>query len=295
VSRARGPRRIAVMGHIGRPAVRHEAARLRRSLERRGHEVRIEEWLAAEMSATGVPLTQLAGWCHLMISLGGDGTALTAARAMAGRRGALLPVNLGGLGFLATAEHGETDQAVRAVLAGDWRAARRRLVRAVVRRGGRAIASGRGMNDAVIKAPGGQAAVHLRIGALGQDLGHLVADGIIAATPAGSTAYSLSAGGPVLAPDLEAMVVTPVCAHSLGSRPLVLPPGEALVVHVVGSLDRAVLVIDGQEPIALERGDEVRIGLDRTFVRVMQNPERPFAVALRTKLGWQGSLKRSFE
>lgn len=295
MSAARAPRRIAVMGHIGRPAVRHEAARLKRSLERRGHEVRIEEWLAAEMNATGVPLPQLAAWCHLMISLGGDGTVLTAGRAMAGRKGALLPVNLGGLGFLATAEHGETDDAVRAVLQGEWRSARRRLVRAVVRRGGRSIASARGMNDAVIKAPGGLAAVHLRIVALGQDLGHLVADGLIASTPAGSTAYSMSAGGPVLAPDLEAMVVTPVCAHSLGSRPLVLPPGESLVVHVVGSLDRAVLVLDGQEPVALETRDEVRIGLDRTSVRVMQNPDRPFAVALRTKLGWQGSLKRSLE
>ena len=149
------------------------------------------------------------------------------------------------------------------------------------------------MNDAVVRGTGGHAAIHLQMRALGQDLGHLVADGLIAATAAGSTAYSLSAGGPVLAPDVEALVVTPVCAHSLGSRSLVLPPDDEVGLRLIGSLDRTVLVADGQEPLPLEPGDDIRIRLERAAVRCVVNPGRPFARSLQRKLGWQGSTRRS--
>jgi NAD+ kinase len=149
------------------------------------------------------------------------------------------------------------------------------------------------MNDAVIKGAGGYAALHLRISALGHDLGHLVADGLIAATAAGSTAYSLSAGGPLLAPDVEALVVTPVCAHSLGSRSLVLGPGAEISVRVLGGFDRALLLLDGQSAVDLEPRDEVHARLDRTAVRIVQNPDRPFTRSLQAKLGWQGSARRS--
>ncbi len=98
----------------------------------------------------------------------------------------------------------------------------------------------------------------------------------------------------MLAPDVEAMVVTPVCAHSLGSRALVLPPSAELDVRVIGSFDRIVLVLDGQESTDLAAGDEVRVRLDRASVRVFQNPDRPFLRSLQGKLGWQGSRKRSF-
>jgi len=144
-----------------------------------------------------------------------------------------------------------------------------------------------------VKGAGGYAAIHVRMAAMGHDLGHLVADGLIAATAAGSTAYSLSAGGPVLAPDVEAMVVTPVCAHSLGSRSLVLAPGTELVLRVMGSFDRVFLLLDGQESVDLSSGDEVCVRLDRVAVRLVQNPDRPFARSLQSKLGWQGSAKRS--
>jgi NAD+ kinase len=117
--------------------------------------------------------------------------------------------------------------------------------------------------------------------------------GIICASASGSTAYSLSAGGPVLDPNLEAMVVTPVCAHTLGSRSLVLASGGVLRLRVLGTLDRAILLLDGQILLDLEVGDQVEIGLTRAAVRLFQNPERPFGHALQAKLGWQGSERRS--
>jgi NAD+ kinase len=135
--------------------------------------------------------------------------------------------------------------------------------------------------------------VHLRLAVLGSDLGHLVADGVIIASAAGSTAYSLSAGGPLLAPDLEAIVVTPVCPHTLGSRPLVLSPRDPVSLRVLGGLDGAMLLLDGQDRRTLDIGDELAIGLSRLAVRMVQNPDRPFVRALQTKLGWQVSHRRS--
>jgi len=288
-----GARRVGILGHVGRPAVRRAARRVRASLARQGREVRLDERVAAELDVPGWPLEQLARWCQILVTLGGDGTVLAGARALAGRRGALLGINLGGLGFLAAAEARELDAALRATLAGRWPVARRRLVRIAVQRRGRRVRGGLAMNDAVIKGAGGYAAVHLRLAALGQDLGHVVADGLITASAAGSTAYSLSAGGPLIAPDLEALVVTPVCPHSLGSRSLVLTSDAELSVTVIGSFDRVLLLLDGQDSFPLERRDEVRIRLARAAARLVRNPQRPFVRALKTKLGWQGSLKRS--
>jgi NAD+ kinase len=204
----------------------------------------------------------------------------------------VVPVNLGGLGFLTAAEESELDPAVDAALAGKWPVLARRLiaVRTIPRHGTprRAYA----LNDAVIRSAGGQA-VHLRLAVLGSDLGHLVADGVIIASAAGSKAYSLSAGGPLLAPDLEAIVVTPVCPHTLGSRPLVLSPRDPVSLRVLGGLDGAMLLLDGQDRRTLDIGDELAIGLSRLAVRMVQNPDRPFVRALQTKLGWQVSHRRS--
>lgn len=290
---SRRVRRIAILGHTGRPGVHREAERIRLKLGRRGADVRLEAALAAEMGVAGGPIAALARWCQILVSLGGDGTALTAARALAGHRGTLLPINLGGLGFLTSAEASDADRAIQAALAGDWPVAQRRTVRAVVSRRGWIVRRGIAMNDIVVKTAGGYSAIHLRIKALGHDLGHLLADGIIASTAAGSTGYSLSAGGPLLAPDVEALVVTPVCAHSLGSRALVLGTEAELSASVIASADRPVLLFDGQDRVELEVRDEVRARLDRKRVRIFLNPDRPFAAALHAKLGWQGSARRS--
>lgn len=290
---ARG-RRIAIVGHTGREQVRREAVRLRRRLSRGGAHVHLEQALAAALEEQGEPLSTLARRCDVMISLGGDGTVLSAGRAMAGRRGALLAVNMGGLGFLAAAEGEELDAAVTAVLAGRWRVMTRSGVGARVRRarGGRAQAAGFALNDAVIRSAVSYSAIHLRVSALDHDLGHLVADGLIAASASGSTAYSLSAGGPLVAPDVDALVVTPACAHALGSRSLVLSRDATVNVRVM-SPTPALLVLDGQETVELAKDDEVELRIAKPRVRMFENPERPFLRALQSKLGWQGSEKRS--
>jgi NAD+ kinase len=286
-------RRVGILGHTRRPGVRRAAARLAASLARRGCTVRFADDLAAEMGRPGHPVAALARWCQMLIALGGDGTALRGARALAGGDGVLFPINLGGLGFLTVAEEREAGTALAAVMSGRWPVVRRRLVGATVRRRGRVVRRGRAMNDAVVKTAGGYAALHIRMAALGHDLGHLVADGVVCASASGSTAYSLSAGGPVLAPDVEAFVVTPACAHTLGSRPLVLSPRGIVTLRVLGSSDHAMLLLDGQESVDLAPGDEVDLGLSRASVRIVHNPERSFGRSLQEKLGWQGSERRS--
>jgi NAD+ kinase len=290
---SRAGRRVGIIGHTERPAVRKAAQRLLTRLAAQGHEVAVDEALGLEMKREGRPLAKLARWSDVLVSLGGDGTALKAGRALAGEKGALLAINLGGLGFLTVAEEPELESAVRSALAGTWRILHRRPVGAVVTRGGSKVHRGLAMNDAVLKASGGYSALHLRIHALGSDLGHLVADGLIAATASGSTAYSLSAGGPVVSRGLESLVVTPVCAHTLGSRSLVLASDDTLGVRVIGSSDRVILLLDGQEGVDLEAGDQVEIALSAKVVHVFENPDKPLAHALQAKLGWQGSELRS--
>jgi NAD+ kinase len=286
-------RRVGILGHVWRPEVRDAAARLRRALERAGHAVQLDSDLARELGEAGTPLDHLASWCRLLVSLGGDGTALTGARAMYQRTGAFLPINLGGLGFLTVAEENELLPAVRATLEGRWRVVPRRLVALRVRRGRHTPFRGVAMNDMVVRDATGFAAVHLRMDVGGADLGYMVSDGVVVATPAGSTAYSLSAGGPVVAPDLEALVVTPVCPHTLAARPLVLSGGEMLRLQLLGHVQRGVVLIDGHDRVTFERGDQLEFGLSPGFVRLIQRPDRPWAAGLRDKLGWQGSERRS--
>lgn len=287
-------RRIAIFGHLGRAQVRREAVRLRDALAKKGAVVRIERELAGTVGEAGESLAVLARWCQVLVSLGGDGTVLHAGRALAGRPGVLLAVNMGGLGFLSAAEGRELDAAVAASLAGKWPVATRTGVETRVRRarGGRARHAGFALNDAVIRSATSYAAIHMRVAALGHDLGHLVADGLIAASSSGSTAYSLSAGGPLVAPDLDSLVVTPACAHALGSRSLVLAPGSSVSVRIL-SPGPALLVMDGQETEDLGKDDEIELQLAKPRVRVFENPERPFLRTLQAKLGWQGSQRRS--
>jgi NAD+ kinase len=294
-------RRIGILGHVGRAQVRREAGRLRDRLARMGAVVRLDAGLADSMGESGEPLAKLAGWCQVLVSLGGDGTVLSAGRALAGRKGVLLAVNMGGLGFLAAAEGRELDAAVDAALAGRWRTATRTGVESRIRRAKRRRTGagpgplpgpGFALNDAVIRSATSYYAMHMRVSALGHDLGHLVADGLIAASSSGSTAYSLSAGGPLVAPDLDSLVVTPACAHALGSRSLVLAPGSSVTVRVL-SPGPALLIRDGQATEELAKDDEVELQLARDRVRVFENPDRLFLRALQSKLGWQGTERRS--
>jgi NAD+ kinase len=284
-------RRVAVVLHAHRPGLTRRLRPLAALLTRRrlAHAV----FLAAPDAELRPALRGFRP--DLVVSLGGDGTALAAARAVAGTRVPVLPVNLGGLGFLASAERGEALPALAAALAGRWVIDERRLLAAsVTTRRGAARRAGLAVNDAVLRHGLGYRALRADLELDGESLGHLLADGLVVATAAGSTAYSLSAGGPVLLDGLDVLLATPVCPHTLGSRSLVFAGARRLTARIASREAGVTLSLDGAGSMALAHGDAVTFTRARETVRFLRRPEAGAGRALRAKLGWQGSpLRRS--
>ena len=225
----------------------------------------------------------------LVISLGGDGTVLYSARLAAPHGIPLFPVNLGRLGFIAEIGRDEWKESFEAWLAGKLAASERSMLSIEAVREGRTIASYRALNDGVISAQGIAKLIDLRVSVGGSPLGLYRSDGIIVATPTGSTAYNLAAGGPILHAEMEAMVLNPICPFTLSNRPLILPASEIIEVHVErGRRAAAMLTVDGQETLSLVSDDLVRFGLDGRKVKIFASGRFAFYEVLRSKLAWSG-------
>jgi NAD+ kinase len=259
----------------------------------------LEKWLA-ERDVEGVPDEEAARWTEAqgvarselgrrvdaVVVLGGDGTLLAVARELGEHCVPILGVNLGTLGFLAETAQDELHKTLSDLLAGRVeREARMRLDVRVDREGslrGRYLA----LNDAVISGPLSRL-LDLDTRADGFEVTTYHADGLIVATPTGSTAYSLSAGGPLVLPDLEAIVVTPICPHTLTQRPLVLPPGSRIEVRVRDARRRAArLTVDGQVGCELGDADCVRVCRSVHPVTLLVPPDRNRFQVMRAKLRW---------
>lgn len=223
---------------------------------------------------------------QLIIVLGGDGTLLAAARVFATVDTPILSVNLGFLGFLTEVRLGDLYTTLE-----NWRAGRhsldeRSMLHAELWRQGVQLGSYEALNEVVVSkgdiARMGVFAVELG----GKSVASFRADGVIVSTPTGSTAYTLAANGPILTPDVDAMVVTPICPHLLTLRPLVMRGDAALTVRVEGVPDLALLTIDGQQKVALLRGDEIHCCRSRHTVKLIRLGDSGFFDALRSKLSW---------
>jgi len=224
--------------------------------------------------------------CDAVVALGGDGTLLHAVRLLQGSARLLLGINLGGLGFLTDASEAKLETAFASLLAGRFRIDRRMLVEARLVRHGKALVTVSGLNDAVVHAPRARMLeLGLRVG--GGDLGSTRCDGIIVATPSGSTAYSLSAGGPVVSPRIDALVVTPISPHTLALRPLVVGADEEIELLLGrGAPSNAELTIDGQQSWDVAPGDRVTVRRAPHDLQLVATHDRTFYDTLRTKLGW---------
>ncbi|HME69028.1 MAG TPA: NAD(+)/NADH kinase [Myxococcota bacterium] len=254
-------------------------------LQQRGLRVIADEEVGEVTGEPPQPRALLAGQVDLVIVLGGDGTLLSVARAVSDRPVPILGVNLGTLGFLTEITLDELFAALERVLAGEVRVEpRMRLdVRALRDRGelGRFLA----LNDAVLTKADLARMIDLETRAGGSQVTTYHADGLIVATPTGSTAYSLSAGGPIVLPELEAFLLTPICPHTLTQRPLVLPHSSQIEI-CVRSRNEVQLTVDGQEGIALREGDIVAVRRSDHPVRLIASPFRSRFEILREKLHW---------
>jgi len=222
----------------------------------------------------------------LVIVLGGDGTLLSVARIFASYGTPILSVNLGFLGFLTEVKLADLYATLESWCDGCHNLDERAMLQAELWRGGEIHSTFNALNEIVVSkgeiARMGEFAVELD----GRPVARFRADGVIVSTPTGSTAYTLAANGPILTPDVDAMVVTPICPHLLTLRPIVVRGDAALIVRVEGVPEVALLTVDGQQAVELKRGDEVRCHRSKYIVRLVRLGETGFFEALRSKLSW---------
>ncbi len=229
------------------------------------------------------------GGFDLGISLGGDGTVLYSARLLARHDVPILPVNLGTLGFIAWVRKNEWRERLVDCLEGRLLPSERVMLEIEVRRPHERPVRFIGLNDGVISGSGPARIVSLRVSASGAPLGAYRSDGAIVATPTGSTAYSLAAGGPVVAPEMDAMIFNPICPFALSNRPLVLPGSERIEIRISeGQRTSTVLTVDGQETFQLAEGDVVAFRRAAERARIYCAGRSSFYDVLRAKLNWSG-------
>jgi NAD+ kinase len=225
----------------------------------------------------------------LAIALGGDGTLLSCARMLADRDVPILAVNMGDFGFITEVSKTELLDAWQGFLDGRLGVSERLMLAVEVRRDGAVIGSFRGLNEAVVGIKGISRMIRLKIYLSDAYMGRYRADGVIVATPTGSTAYSMAAGGPILHPEMEAFLITPICPFTLSNRPMVVPADEVLRVDVEEpqKVDVA-LTIDGQESFPLLPRDSIWIRQAPCKAKIVRTDKRTFYDVLRTKLNWTG-------
>lgn len=223
-----------------------------------------------------------------VVAVGGDGTFLRAARGLVGRNIPLLGVNMGHLGFLTSAGAAEVESCVRRLAAGDYFTEDRFTLAAYVLDGDGTPHMA--LNDAVIHTDGVARVVRLaiQVGPEGheEDIGGFSGDGIVVATPTGSTAYNLSAGGPIVMPSMEALLITAICPHTLTVRPLIVPADSSVVIRSVEPHPSLVLTMDGQAATHLPSLGGIRVARGADVVRLVRIPGRTFFRTLRRKLRW---------
>ncbi|MBI2218604.1 MAG: NAD(+)/NADH kinase [Candidatus Rokubacteria bacterium] len=228
---------------------------------------------------------ELPALVDLIVVLGGDGTLLSMARAVGDLGVPLLGINHGDLGFLTATTLDERVPALEATLAGRMAIEERMMLSARVVRGSEATGEYVALNDVVIMKSAMSRIINLAVSVESEYATAYRADGLIISTPTGSTAYCLSAGGPILHPAMDAMVLTPICSHTLTNRPIVVPGDRR--VEVTLKTDQEVMVtLDGQVGLPLREGDTVAIAKAAARIRLVRFPHKGFFTVLRTKLKW---------
>ncbi|RCU48768.1 MULTISPECIES: NAD(+) kinase [Corallincola] len=285
------------VGLIGKP--HHEGAnqtllQLHKFLTQRGLNVVVEERVATELAITdvdAVDLVQLGERCDLAIVVGGDGNMLGAARVLSRFDVGVVGVNRGNLGFLTDLSPDEYEQPLTEILSGDYQLEQRYLLEAEVYRHGRLKSSNTAVNEAVLHP--GKIAHMIDFEVLIND--HFVfqqrSDGLIISTPTGSTAYSLSGGGPIMMPSLDALVLTPMFPHTLSARPIVVDGDSVITLRVSdGNEDNLQVSCDGHVTLSVMPGDEIKLRKHKAPLTLLHPNCYDYYEVLRTKLGWSSSL-----
>ena len=273
------------------PEVAQALERLSAWLEARSVEITVEQDHDGPAAAGGTGLDTSDGAFDLVIALGGDGTLLRAARSVVGTDTPVLGVNLGRLGFLTAFPDSELEAGLAEVFEGRARLEPRFTLRGHIERAGEVHGYNFfALNDIVIHTSGAARVapltLHVGRGADREEVGSFSADGVILATPTGSTAYSMSAGGPIIVPAVACILVTPICPHSLAVRPLVIPADEVLSVSALDPEASHQVTVDGQVERGLGTSESVVVAREEKPVCLVRLPGQSFFRTMRTKLNW---------
>jgi NAD+ kinase len=283
--------RLGVVGHLGYEGLPEVLATLRRLAPTLGLALRFEDTIRSIAGDDAPPIRP--DELDAMLTLGGDGTLLRAARIIGEHPVPILGINLGRLGFLTCCAGSELETALRRFAAGDYLVEPRMTLDARVRGvDGGERARWRALNDVVLHKGGFARVVTLVVQANGETVAHYSADGVVLATPTGSTAYNLSAGGPVVFPTLETILLTPVSAHSLALRALVLPPTAEVTLRVEDGPEELLVTVDGQVGATFSKGETLVVRRSAHPVPIVRFPEGSFFATMRQKLQWGGLLDR---
>ena len=239
-----------------------------------------------EMKKGCLTRNEMPSQVDLLIVLGGDGTLLATARALNRKPVPILAVNLGGLGFLTEITREELIPTLETVVAGTHQTDRRVQIEGELIRADEILTPFLALNDVVLNKGAIARILDFEVRVNGEKVSTYKSDGLIVSTPTGSTAYSLAAGGPIVTPSVEAFLVTPICAHTLTHRPLVLPNTVKIEVTVKSLREAAYLTVDGQVGIAANSEDVVRMRKADSYVELVRPPSTPYFQILQTKLKW---------
>ncbi len=274
-------KRVGIVANSDKEMAAEYSIRLGRWLSDRGLEVFYEDEIAGKLNMPGVARSELASVVDMVVVFGGDGTLLMAARMVMGSDAPVLGVNLGGFGFMTVVNLNEMLGTMELILNGEYSISRRMMLSVSVE-----DVNYPALNDVVINRGNLSRIVNLETFVNGKYLSTFKADGLIISTPTGSTAYSLSSGGPIIMPELDSIIINPICPHILTNRPVVLPPDSVIEVIVWTKKGEASVTLDGQDLFVLKSGDRVGIKKSENHINLIESPQRDYLEILRTKLGW---------
>ena len=265
---------VVIFSKTKQPDVAKVAAELKAWFERKKLQVQVDPQYVVNTAA------------DLAVVIGGDGTLLAAARTLGDRQIPILAINHGGLGFLTEVTLDEMYPALERVLDGYFVTDHRMMMEVGVDRNGQRLATYRALNDGVINKGTLGRMIELESRVDGQYVSSFRSDGLIVATPTGSTAYNLSAGGPIVFPSMAAMIVTPICSHTLTNRPIVLPAEVKIDIMLKSAQDEVHMTVDGQVGLRMNRDDHVLIEKSKVVVHLIAPSDKNYFDVLRGKLKW---------
>jgi Predicted sugar kinase len=280
-------KKIGIVANIEKEKIADHVKSLKKWLEEKGVKVFLEMEISGKITLDdGLKGNDLARKSQLVVVLGGDGTMLRAARILAGHKVPILGINMGSFGYLTEVNLNEIHSTLELVIRGEFVAEKRMMLNVSIKHDRTVTNVGDVLNDVVINRGNMSRMNELELAVDGEYLTTYKGDGLIVSTPTGSTAYSLSAGGPIVFPGKDLIIINPICPHTLTNRPIIFSEDSNLKIALWSKDKGAMLTLDGQEAYKIISGDVVTIKKSKHIIKLVLSPYRSYGKILRSKLGW---------